>query len=279
MPDQPPVVDALSAPLGQGREPRRQRSLPRLFPYAATALLAVVPLGFFGWIMVADDPLGGEPVAIVSTSATPEFPKSAEASGARTEAVATQKAPPEPPVNEAGSQTVTIIDGMSGARRHVTIAPAAVSAPPAPAAGPLQTNPAEPKPASEKKDAAGAQPDQMLERSRHGVIPKIAPDGARPFDAYSSRHADAGRTGAPRIAIVVGRLGVSASLATEALAKLPAPVTLSFTPYGADLERWTARAARRSRDSAAGADGAVRLSRQRSRSPDDADVTHAPPKY
>ena len=41
----------------------------------------------------------------------------------------------------------------------------------------------------------------------------------------------------PRIAIIVGGLGISASGTADAMAKLPAPVTFALTPYGADLEQ------------------------------------------
>ena len=52
----------------------------------------------------------------------------------------------------------------------------------------------------------------------------------------------------------------------DALDKLPGAVTFAFAPYGGDLERQVARARDgRPRGAAAGADGAVRLSRQRSR--------------
>jgi hypothetical protein len=50
------------------------------------------------------------------------------------------------------------------------------------------------------------------------------------------------RPNAPRIAIVVTGLGISALGTSDALAKLPGPVTLGFAPYGADLERLAARA-------------------------------------
>jgi hypothetical protein len=43
---------------------------------------------------------------------------------------------------------------------------------------------------------------------------------------------------------VIEGLGIGASGTAEALAKLPAAVTFAFAPYGADLERWVARARR-----------------------------------
>jgi len=44
--------------------------------------------------------------------------------------------------------------------------------------------------------------------------------------------------------VVIEGLGIGANSTAEALAKLPAPVTLAFAPYGTDLERWVARARR-----------------------------------
>ena len=41
---------------------------------------------------------------------------------------------------------------------------------------------------------------------------------------------------------MVGGLGVGATGTQRALAKLPGAVTLAFAPYGADVERWSARA-------------------------------------
>ena len=95
---------------------------------------------------------------------------------------------------------------------------------------------------------ADAKPDapidqRLLETSRHGAIPKIAPDGARPSEIYARPvKPQAGRADQPRVAIVIEGLGIGANSTAEALAKLPAPVTFAFAPYGTDLERWVARA-------------------------------------
>ena len=75
------------------------------------------------------------------------------------------------------------------------------------------------------------------------AIPKIGADGARPAEIYARPvKPQAGRADQPRIAIVIDGLGIGANGTTEALAKLPAPVTFAFAPYGTDLERWVARA-------------------------------------
>ena len=99
-------------------------------------------------------------------------------------------------------------------------------------------------PGRSSENSPTAPADQrLLENTRHGAIPKIAPDGARPFTLYAHpRKLPADKTGAPRIAIIVGGLGISASGTADALSKLPAPVTVAFAPYGADLDNLAERA-------------------------------------
>jgi polysaccharide deacetylase 2 family uncharacterized protein YibQ len=214
MAEQPAVIDELSAPLGQIPKRRRRLSLPRAIPLAIAAALASGLAGFAGWVMVVDDPLGGEPVAIVSTRA-PAKPDAGKPGGA---APAPRESAAATPAAQGGTQTVTIIDGTSGQRQQVTIAA------PQPAVSP----------------AAAVQ--ELSEPSRHGPIPRITPDGVRPAEAFAEKPSAAAVRGGPRIAIVVGRLGISASATTEALTKLPGPVTFAFTPYAKDLQRWVARA-------------------------------------
>jgi uncharacterized protein len=109
---------------------------------------------------------------------------------------------------------VTIIDGKSGARTEV--------------AGPRSGDPADQPVAVSIRPSSG-----LLEDSPHGPIPRIAADGARPLDVYSRAGADDGRKG-PRIAIVVGGLGIGASVTEDSIAKLPGTVTLAFAPHGAN---------------------------------------------
>src|SRR5690606_27780599 len=47
---------------------------------------------------------------------------------------------------------------------------------------------------------------------------------------------------APRIAVIVTGLGISAKAADEALTRLPAAVTFAFTPYGGELAKLVIRA-------------------------------------
>lgn len=98
--------------------------------------------------------------------------------------------------------------------------------------------------AAPEVDSLSPAPDPALVAyGRHGPLPVIAPDGRRPLDVYA-RPFDR-RDKRPRIAIIVGGLGLSRATTEAAIAMLPPPVTLSFTPYAKDLQRYlnSARAA------------------------------------
>src|SRR5205807_2244782 len=125
---------------------------------------------------------------------------------------------PTAPAAPAGSRTITIIDGMSGKRQDVVIPPS-----PEGKSAPLD--------------------ERLTESSRHGPLPKVAPDGARAASAYASPvKGIPGKPNAPRVAIVVGGLGIGAAATTDAIGKLPGPVTFAFAPYGGELGSQVARA-------------------------------------
>jgi polysaccharide deacetylase 2 family uncharacterized protein YibQ len=87
-------------------------------------------------------------------------------------------------------------------------------------------------------------PDRRLvEKSRFGMLPRIGADGARPADVYARPVVEsAALKGAPRVAIMVGGLGIDEAGTIAAIDKLPGAVSLAFAPYGPDLDRDAARA-------------------------------------
>jgi uncharacterized protein len=68
-----------------------------------------------------------------------------------------------------------------------------------------------------------------------GPLPIIATDGRTPFEAYRRPFVPNGR---PRIALVIGGLGLNAHATQQAIETLPAEVTLSFSPYAEGLQGW-----------------------------------------
>jgi polysaccharide deacetylase 2 family uncharacterized protein YibQ len=232
-------TDDLDRPLGT--QPRRQPkiALPVLLPRIALGFGGLFLLIFVLWTAIADNPLGGEPLATAAIGQPEGQGQAAGQAGApagggtvaahigpgRYDGPAARQASADAPANAAavplppGARTVTIIDGTSGKKQDVVI--------PGPA------------------DARRAPVDsRLLETSRHGPIPKIAQDGARPADIYArpAKAAGEGAAEGPRVMLIVGGLGIGTGGTMEAIAKLPAPVTLAFTPYGNDVQDYVTRA-------------------------------------
>jgi polysaccharide deacetylase 2 family uncharacterized protein YibQ len=226
------AADELSAPLG--RETARGKRRFRL-PFTPMQILATL-LGLFlvtfaGYALFHDDPLGGEPLTRIAIAPPEGADKPAAKSGesaAEKPAAASHGA--EPPahsnVGPASEQrTVTIIDGSSGTRHDVTIGGGEASDKDATAAPAVMS---------------GIDP-RLLEKSRYGMIPAVA-DGLKPFTAYAGEVDRAKVAKMPIVAVVVGGLGVGAAKTVDAILKLPAAVTLAFTPYGSDPGKLVERA-------------------------------------
>jgi hypothetical protein len=85
---------------------------------------------------------------------------------------------------------------------------------------------------------------RVVENSKYGLLPRVGIDGARPFEVYARPVGlDPNlKAGSPRIALVVGGLGLNAEGAQNAIAKLPSAVTLGFAPFGPAIEERAAEA-------------------------------------
>jgi uncharacterized protein len=68
-----------------------------------------------------------------------------------------------------------------------------------------------------------------------GLLPVIAKDGRTPWQAYARPFHD---TGKPRVALVIGGLGLNSAATKTAIERLPPEVTLSFVPYADNLQGW-----------------------------------------
>jgi len=77
---------------------------------------------------------------------------------------------------------------------------------------------------------------RLVEKGVHGLLPRIGADGARPSDIYARPLvSQSGKAGQPRIAIVIGGMGLNVVATRQAVELLPDDVTLGFAPYGNDL--------------------------------------------
>jgi uncharacterized protein len=219
------TADDLSAPLGQKAVSGKRRfRLPFSGMQVLAVLLGLFLVTFAGFALFNDNPLGGEPMVRVALPQPTPGEKPATAPPVTAEP--TEKSAPRQ-ATAAEQKTITIIDGSSGARHDVTISGDGGTADSAGADAP---------PAM----MAGIDP-RLLEKSRYGMIP-VAADGLKPFTVYAAEADRAKAARMPVVAIVVGGLGVGAAKTTDAIMKLPAAVTLAFTPYGSDPGKLAERA-------------------------------------
>src|SRR6202035_5188764 len=224
------TADDLNAPLGQQLRKRRL-SIPITTSQVMAAVLTLFLGVFVVWAVVENNPFGGEPIVVVPINLHPG-PAAKTADGQAPPKIvavepdapaAAQAAPGQTAAPPAATKTITIIDGKTGDRKEVAIPAPANDAAAAPDAGLLD--------------------QKFLEMSAHGAIPKIAADGVRPADAFAHPAKTLpGKPDAPRLALIVSALGVSASATADAIAKLPGAVTLGFMPYGSDVAALAGRA-------------------------------------
>ncbi len=212
-------LSELDQPLGQAKRARAQKPYGRWLWRGLTGGLAVLFAGLILHAALKRDPNGGEPIATAMIRERPAAPDIA-------------KAMPQPiaPEERRGPASASQLEADSG----VTVVRPGSDAPGAivitvPDDGTIKLAPAPDK--------------RLVERTRHGILPKIGPDGATPAQVYAR---PLGPTPATkpggRIAILVGGLGISQSSTSEAIARLPGPVSLAFAPYGAELEKTVQRA-------------------------------------
>lgn len=240
------AADELTKPLTGARRSGGGRGVASRVPWGGILggilVLAVGGVGLF--VMMADDPLGGEPHALVPietgiAEATRDLAD--EVAGGARIAEMPRDRPGTPGVIEDSSSGVTVVrpDG-SGAGQSIII-----SIPDE--ARDMRSRAAQggasPREASEPVTALDPAPDpRLVEESRHGALPRIGDDGARPVEVYA-RPSPPGSSRAPaRVAILVTGLGISQSVTADAITRLPPDVSLAFAPYGGDLDRLVARA-------------------------------------
>lgn len=162
----------------------------------------------------ATDPAESEETAVPKNSDTSPAEEAATAS----DSVTVLPPPPAPSSDQSASVP------ESGARYN------------RPAPGEV-VDPAEPPQTSAQSSTIPAPHPDLLSESRNGPLPRISTTGVRPADYYvAPKIADTER---PRIALLVTDMGAIARRTERAMDGLPERVGIGFSPYSADLPRWT----------------------------------------
>ena len=205
------VRDPVNEPLGQAPEARPRRTARIV---AGVGVLALT-VGAAALLRTVDWRSGGEPYAVARIEQSPTPTATAASAGTAAKADPIPAAASADQI-EADSGVKVVRSGGGGAGGSMIIdVPQALS---------LRLAPA---------------PDRRLtEKSRFGLLPRVGADGARPADVYARPVFASAKLkpGAPRVALLVGGLGLNPASTADAIARLPAAVSLGFAPYGDGLE-------------------------------------------
>lgn len=223
---------------------RRFRALP-----IAAALVATVYGGTIAWLLLSDSRFAGEPVVHVALAPeAPVIPPLEDTAG--------EEEAPDTGLATTTPETPTIelpdTDTLSAEERALLEAARNLDkGVDEDIASEVRIVGAESVSGDETASASGEigstivlppVPDPALvETTSEGPLPKIGRDGRRPSDVYA-RPVPPGTQTDRRIALVVSGMGISESATAHAIDVLPPEVTLSFAPYGSNLQSWIERA-------------------------------------
>lgn len=178
---------------------------------AVAALMGVILACAAVWAMLADNPFGGEPMAVAGI----------ERNHAAPSAPVPQNASPASPASAGALPTLPLPDDSATS----TSGPLIIKVPQSSGAGP-----------------AAAAKTGFFEESKYGPLPRIADDGQRPAEIYAADFGAQTGNDRPKIALLMKGLGASVTETSEALERLPRTVTLGFSTDADDLDAFVSRA-------------------------------------
>lgn len=210
------------------KQPLRRKGLAERIWARRPGLLFCAYVATFGglagaatWARLQPMPFAGEPVVVVSIPAPVEIAPPPEV--AQAEAPAPASAESEQVVDTASTDPLP-----NDGNQNVTIEPAV-------------------KQDTYQQDAAiivsphraltPAPQDNVTETTSDGPLPRVAGNGETASHVYERTtplnviHSDA-----PKIAIMLGGMGLNKKLTQQAIKELPADITFAFAPYGDDLQ-------------------------------------------
>lgn len=227
----------LSVPLAgtrqQSAEEQSGSAAPVILGLSMITISLLAALGL--WVLLVDDPLGGQPQAseFIETATVlidPDLVGVADVRPSMTPDPNDVSIPAETPAPPATGRTAV----------KITTPATAAAAPRRPVMEPAQAGPA----LRNVFVSSGSEPqrlsvfpiENLVTRTEQGLIPKRSSDGQTAFSAYA-RPAKSVPDG-PKIALVIGGVGLSERATGQAITALPPTTALAFSAYTAQPEKW-----------------------------------------
>ncbi len=205
------MADELRQPLRRRRFGDRFKALrptPLLF---ASLMAALIAIGAGTWIAVTPYPMAGEPVVTVKVAPPSDPVETASISDAKKAAEDAAKAGDLAPSDAPSEPQITIVGNDEA------------SLPPSP---------------SRDQPLTPAPQRSVSQKGPFGLLPRISASGRTPLDVYA-RDVDP-RTLAssqPKVALLIGGMGINAELTLKAISELPGNVSFAFAPYGKGVQK------------------------------------------
>lgn len=215
----------------------------------ATICIGAVYLALTLWVVAGDNRFGGQPLAHLTLDPEPiarapdlrtETAATAPASAASVDGTVDQTADVKPSLlDDLSPEEQALLDAANGLDNANVAANVNILGAKS-VDGNTSTKPSSGAarvtgPLSEVPDPA------LVQKGKYGPLPVIGKDGRQPWKVYA-RPVQALPEGTRRVALVVSGLGISESATAHAIEVLPPEVTLSFAPYGTNLQNWINRA-------------------------------------
>jgi len=220
-------------PRDELRTPLRKRSLrerllsrrPSLFALAAMTLVAVFLAGG-AWLLMTPRPLAGEPVVVAAIPPVAELATASTSLAGEPEEVSEEESAAAENVEAVIDQSaaeIKIFDQAAPERQEYQDEAIVFIAP--------------------SRPLANAPIADVTETTDAGPLPRISEEGRKPFNVYAqATPLSVSSSGRPKIAIMLGGMGLNAKLTEKAVDALPGDVTLGFAPYGENLQEQVNRA-------------------------------------
>jgi polysaccharide deacetylase 2 family uncharacterized protein YibQ len=210
-------VTASSAPAASAATPGLAARVLASPPLSAAAAGGLFLVAAFALVLVAANPHAGMPSARIhlgQAGAPPPPPGWREA--------LTAELPGDAPVSVTGLE---LLPGAAGAGQDPMKGQAVITLPGADGT------------ADHTGQALTPAPIAGLSEPGPGgaLLPIVAQDGRTPAQAYARPFRSNGK---PKIALVIGGLGLNAKTTRQAIEQLPSDITLSFVPYSEGLQGW-----------------------------------------
>jgi polysaccharide deacetylase 2 family uncharacterized protein YibQ len=220
-------------PRDELRTPLRKRSLrerllsrrPSLFALAAMTLVAVFLAGG-AWLLMTPRPLAGEPVVVAAIPPVAELATASTSLAGEPEEVSEEESAAAENVEAVIDQSaaeIKVFDQAAPERQEYQDEAIVFIAP--------------------SRPLANAPIADVTETTDAGPLPRISEEGRKPFNVYAqATPLSVSSSGRPKIAIMLGGMGLNAKLTEKAVDALPGDVTLGFAPYGENLQEQVNRA-------------------------------------